>query len=208
MLSIFASNLGANLIPWGADTSILMPKYINIRRGMYISYILALCICPWKILKSSTTFLRFLGGYSVFLGPLVGIAITDYFVIRRGNVYISDLFTSDPKGKYWYTYGVNWRAAAAFLVAVVLPIPGFATLFGQVLPQAWVQIYLIGCVLSSFAYFGLCKIGQFAVEEQEMRFEEVADQQILIDVADRPLSVSEMSLSEIIGPEKMDTVQR
>ncbi|KAK8175561.1 permease for cytosine/purines, uracil, thiamine, allantoin-domain-containing protein [Phyllosticta citrichinensis] len=45
MFSIFGSNLGANVIPWGADTSIILPRLINIRRGMYISYILGLVIC-------------------------------------------------------------------------------------------------------------------------------------------------------------------
>ncbi|KAH8663160.1 permease for cytosine/purines, uracil, thiamine, allantoin-domain-containing protein [Tricladium varicosporioides] len=185
MLSVFASNLGANAIPWGADTSILLPRFINLRRGVYISYVIAICICPWHILKNSATFLRFLGGYSVFLGPLVGISITDYFVVRRGNIFVPDLYSSDRKGRYWGIYGISWRAVVAYLIAVILPIPGFTTLFGQKFPgsDAWLKIYylgwLIGCVLSSIVYFLLSKVGDFCAEEGKMGFEEVADNQLL-----------------------------
>jgi nucleobase:cation symporter-1, NCS1 family len=73
MLSIFASNLGVNLFPFGADVTALAPRWLNIRRGTYLCYVIALLIQPWQILKSSTTFMRFLGGYSIFLAPLVGI---------------------------------------------------------------------------------------------------------------------------------------
>jgi len=116
----------------------------------------------------------------VFLGPLVGITITDYFVVRNGNVWVTDLYTSNPSGRYWYTYGVNWRAIIAFSIAVVLPIPGFSALFGQKLAIEWSRIYsvgwLIGCVLSSVIYFALCTVGNWGIGEEErgMEWEEVA----------------------------------
>jgi len=62
LFSILASNLGANVIPWGADISTYFPRFLNIRRGMFLGYCLAICICPWQILTSATSFLRFLGG--------------------------------------------------------------------------------------------------------------------------------------------------
>ncbi|KAK6077882.1 allantoin transport [Seiridium cupressi] len=176
IFSIIGSNLGANVIPWGADTTILLPRYINIKRGMYISYILGLIICPWRILKSATTFLQFLGGYSIFLGPLVGIFLTDYLVCRKGNIYLRDLYT--PEGRYWYHFGINWRAVIAYLVAVVLPIPGFARTFGEPVPIAWLRVYQVGwlltCTLSSVVYWLLSFVGEFGVEEKKMAFEAIA----------------------------------
>lgn len=183
-----ASNLGVNVIPWGADISTFVPKYLNIKRGMYLSYCIAICINPWKILTSATSFLRFLGGYSIFLGPFVGIALTDYLVVRKGNVYVQELYTSDPKGRYWYSYGVNWRACVAYVVAVVLPIPGFASLFGSNVPGVWLKIYqigwLLGCTLSSVIYFALSFIGDMATEEKTMEFEAEADNVCLGGVED------------------------
>ncbi|KAI9739697.1 MAG: hypothetical protein M1834_006416 [Cirrosporium novae-zelandiae] len=185
MLSTFASNLGVNVIPWGADAMVVCPRFINIKRGMYICYALGMVICPWKILKSATTFLRFLGGYSIFLAPIVGIFITDYYVIRRGNIWTSDLYTPTKGTSYWYHHGISWRAFTAFVIGIVLPIPGFAAEFGHEVPVVWEHIYslgwILGCIISSVAYYGLCQIGggNFAKGERELGFEEAYDLQEL-----------------------------
>jgi NCS1 family nucleobase:cation symporter-1 len=65
-LSIFVSNQAANVVPFGADMTALAPKILDINRGQALSYVLGLCICPWYILASATSFLTFLGGYSIF----------------------------------------------------------------------------------------------------------------------------------------------
>ncbi|KAI0482709.1 permease for cytosine/purines, uracil, thiamine, allantoin-domain-containing protein [Xylariaceae sp. FL0804] len=181
ILSIFGSNMGANVIPWGADTTVLVPRFINIRRGMYLSYVLGIVICPWRILESASSFLQFLGGYSIFLGPFVGIFLTDYLVCRRGNVYVADLYS--PSGRYWYRGGVHWRAAVAYVVAVVLPIPGFAQTFDEPVPVAWLRIYQVGwlltCTLSSVVYWLLCFVGgRVATEEKQLAFEAIAWEQM------------------------------
>ena len=180
LFSIMASNLGVNVIPWGADVSTFFPRFLNIRRGMFIGYCIAICICPWKILTSATSFLRFLGGYSIFLGPFLGIALTDYLVVRKGNVYVEDLYNSNPRGKYWYFHGLNWRAAVAYVISVVLPIPGFVSLFGFSVPMAWLRIYqvgwLLGCTLSSVLYFALSFVKDLTFEERQLGFEAVADE--------------------------------
>ena len=176
MLSVYASNLGVNLFPFGADVSAILPRFLNIRRGMYLCYCLALLIFPWKILKSSTTFLRFLGGYSIFLAPLVGIFITDYFVVRKGNVWAEELFIPKRGAAYFYHGGTNWRCVVAFLVTVVVLVPGFAAQFGHDVGVAWERIYslgwVLGCTISSVVYWCLCQCGDFCKRERAMGFEE------------------------------------
>jgi NCS1 family nucleobase:cation symporter-1 len=183
ILSIYASNLGVNLFPFGADVTAILPRFLNIRRGMYLCYCLGLLIFPWKILKSSTTFLRFLGGYSIFLAPLVGIFITDYFVVRKGNVWTEDLFSPKRGTAYWYHGGTSWRCVAAFLTTVILLIPGFAAQFGHDMGIAWEHIYslgwVLGCTISSVVYWCLCQFGDFCKKERTMRFEESYDIQAM-----------------------------
>jgi NCS1 family nucleobase:cation symporter-1 len=179
MLSIFASCMGVDVFPFGVDACSLFPRWLNIRRGMYLCYAIGLLIFPWKILQSSTTFLRFLGGYSIFLAPLVGIYITDYFVVRRGNIWPNDLYTSEKGGRYYYSHGVNWRNAVAFTVTVVLLVPGFAAQFGHEVGLGWERLYslgwILGCTFSSVIYFGLAMVGDFCKTERAMRFEESYD---------------------------------
>jgi nucleobase:cation symporter-1, NCS1 family len=181
ILSIYASNLGVNLFPFGADVTAICPKYLNIRRGMYLCYTIALVIMPWKILQSATTFMRFLGGYSIFLAPLVGIFITDYFVVRKGNIWARDLFRPVKGAAYFYRGGVNWRTIVAFLITVVVVVPGFAAGFGHDVGIGWKRIYslgwVLGCTISSVCYWALAMIGDFCKEERGMRFEQAYDMQ-------------------------------
>ena len=122
-LFVFANmigDMGANIIPFGADAMTLFPRFLNIRRGMWVGYLLGVCICPWNILANASGFLTFLGGYSIFLGPFLGIFITDYFVVRKGNVYVEDLY--EPKGRYWYKNGLNWRPVVAWIIPVAFVV--------------------------------------------------------------------------------------
>lgn len=126
LLFAFA-NLGTNVagssIPFANDFMALFPKYMNIRRGQYLCAIIGFVICPWKIEKSAETFLAFLNGYTIFLGPIAGILLCDYFVVRRDNGYnVSQLYK--PHGLYWYLDGANLRAMAAFSVGLFPLLPG------------------------------------------------------------------------------------
>lgn len=67
-----ATNVTGNSVPFANDLTGMFPKYINVRRGQFICAILAFAICPWEIEAKATRFLAFLGGYTVFLGPLLG----------------------------------------------------------------------------------------------------------------------------------------
>ena len=114
------TELGANVIPFGADFMSLFPRWLNIRRGMWIAYILGVAICPWQILATATGFLKFLNGYSIFLGPFLGMALTDYLVVRKGNVFVPDLFQEG--GRYWYTAGVAWRPIVTYIFSVAFVV--------------------------------------------------------------------------------------
>lgn len=121
--------------------------------------------------------MNFLGGYSIFQGPVVGVMIIDYFFIRRGNMYMPDTFTLSSKARYFYFHGVNIRAFAAFIIGFLLPLPGFAASFGHTIGIAATHMYQLGWVLSfimgSLSYYLICLIwsvpgddGRYAWEEQ------------------------------------------
>lgn len=83
------------------DIAGLLPKYINIRRGAYVGLIISIALCPWQLLSSAATFISVLSAYSVFLGPMAGIMICDYWVVRRGRVKLSDLYHGREEGVYF-----------------------------------------------------------------------------------------------------------
>ncbi|TID18465.1 hypothetical protein E6O75_ATG06541 [Venturia nashicola] len=118
-------NISANSISAANDLMAFLPKYINIRRGQLLAaFIGSWAFVPWKILASAAKFLAFLGGYTIFLGPMTGILICDYFIVRRGNVSVPDMYNFNGIYKYG-KFGTNWRAFLAFWIGCIPPLPGF-----------------------------------------------------------------------------------
>ncbi|KAL3704121.1 hypothetical protein TMatcc_009811 [Talaromyces marneffei ATCC 18224] len=113
-------------LPFAADVICLAPKYVNIIRGQFICLILAFVIVPW------------------YIPSLVSIMTVDYFLIRRGNLHISEMFTTSRSGRYCYTYGVNWTGVAGFIAGFCLPLPGFIQSFGTVTTNP-AAIYMYKC---------------------------------------------------------------
>jgi len=123
---IFANimtNVTGNSVPFANDFTGLFPKYINIRRGQFLCAVIAFAITPWNLEAKATTFLAFLGAYTLFLGGLTAVILSDYFVLKRGiGINITQVFR--PHGLYWYTWGINWRAFVAFFVGLAPMFPG------------------------------------------------------------------------------------
>lgn len=79
---------------------------------------------PWNIIRNAAGLLAFLSGYSCLMGPLAGVMVCDYYVIKQRKLNIHELYKAH--GIYWYTNGFNWRAFVAFFAAVAPLMPGFA----------------------------------------------------------------------------------
>ncbi|GAD98421.1 krueppel c2h2-type zinc finger protein, putative [Paecilomyces variotii No. 5] len=148
------TSIACNIVPFAADVTCLAPRYINIVRGQFICLIIAFAIVPWRIVSTANGFLSFLNGYSIFQGPVVGVMIVDYFVIRRGNLHLGDMFSQSPLGRYFYMKGVNIVGVAAFIIGFLLPLPGFIASFGtgakvnaaatDMFDLGWILSFLMG----------------------------------------------------------------
>ncbi len=126
-------NIVANFVSPAYDLANLAPKYISFRRGGIISAVLAVAVLPWNLYNSPTAVNYFLGGLGALLGPLFGVIMVDYWLIRRGKVNVPDLYSDDPAGEYAYRHGLNARAVLAFvpaaaISAVLALLPTFKTL--------------------------------------------------------------------------------
>jgi NCS1 family nucleobase:cation symporter-1 len=76
---------------------------------------------PWKLVADPSIYIfDWLIGYSALLGPIAGIMIVDYWVLRRRQLDVPDLFR--PHGRY---AGVNLSAVVALVVGILPNVPGF-----------------------------------------------------------------------------------
>ncbi|CAG8974918.1 hypothetical protein HYALB_00006704 [Hymenoscyphus albidus] len=179
---VLGTNIAANMIPLGSDLAMLLPRYMNMRRGRILGLFLARSMCPWNIYASATTFTRFLSGYGIFMGGLTGVMIADYG-LTRGNLFIEHLYDgkrSNPR--YHYTRGWNIQAYIAYIAGWGIGFPGFCGNLGaNVSPIAKKLGYLSWLLLfnvSIVVYIALCTVfptqSQYSVRQLDLRREEMA----------------------------------
>ncbi|KAI9807843.1 MAG: hypothetical protein M1825_005148 [Sarcosagium campestre] len=145
-LGIFASQLSLcivlNSVAAGMDLAALCPKFINIRRGSYILTVIAVASCPWTYVSTSSIFIKVLSSWSVFLSPMTGIFVSDYFLVRKQQFHLSDLYVGNSTSAYWYTFGLNWRAVVAWAFGLWPLLPGFVrNVQGVSSGNGWDHIY-------------------------------------------------------------------
>ncbi len=149
-----AVNIMANFVAPAFVLSNLAPKYLNFRRAGLISATVAVLILPWNLYNSPLVIVYFLSGLGALLGPLYGVIMVDYWLIRKSQVDVPQLYSEDPNGVYYYSRGVNLRALAAFIPAAMIAIllallPGFAS----VSPFSW----LFGAGIAGLLYLLIAK---------------------------------------------------
>ncbi len=124
LMATLTTNVAANVVSPANDFSNLAPQYINFKRGGLITGILGIVMMPWKLLADPTGYIfTWLIGYSALLGPIAGIILVDYFVVRRTTLDLNALYQRD--GVYQYTHGYNPKAIAALVFGILPNIPGF-----------------------------------------------------------------------------------
>jgi NCS1 family nucleobase:cation symporter-1 len=172
LLVTVAVNIMANFVAPAFVLTNLAPKVLNFRRAGLLSATIAVVILPWHLYNSPSVIVYFLGGLGALLGPLYGIMVTDYYLVRRGRVNLPELYSESPEGAYHYRGGVNLRAVAAFipasLIAILLAlVPAFET-------------------LSQFSWFfgaGLGGLIHYAMAKRSARYQDVSGESIAVDAA-------------------------
>ena len=142
-IATLSTNIAANVVSPANDFANLAPRLISFKTGSVITGILGIVIMPWKLLGSADTYIfEWLVGYSALLGPISGIMIADYWIVRGKELDVPDLYRAN--GRY---AGVNWRAMAALALGIAPNVPGFLgavkvlkgepTMWDAIYPYAW-----------------------------------------------------------------------
>ena len=135
LLAQLTTNMAANVVSPANDFSSLAPRRVSYVTGGLITAVIGIVMMPWRLYADAAAYIfTWLIGYSSLMGAIGGILIADYWVLRRKELSLGDLFALH--GRYSYGNGVNLRAIAVLVVAVLPVVPGFlraaATPGGQV----------------------------------------------------------------------------
>ena len=147
-------NIVANFVSPCYDLSNAFPKHIDFKRGGLITAVLAVVVTPWNIYSSPVAINYFLGGLGALLGPLFGIIVVDYYLVKRGRIVVDDLYREGTSSSYWYEGGLNQKALWAFLPAAAISlVVALLPTFGTIAPFSW----FVGAGIASVVYWAITK---------------------------------------------------
>ncbi|TLD35488.1 NCS1 nucleoside transporter family [Venturia nashicola] len=157
VLAQLGSNISANCVSAANDLNAMFPSYVDLRRGSFIiAFVGAWALTPWNILSSASALLNFMDGYIIWLAPITGVLLADYYVVHRQTYDVEEMYI--PGGKYQYNkYGTNWRAVAAWLAGCVPLIGGFAAAVNSSVSVSTgaIHLYKLGYLYGFFSSFVL-----------------------------------------------------
>ncbi len=125
---IFATvgiNIVANFVAPAFDFSNVAPQKISFKVGGFIAAFGSVLLTPWNLFNNPEVIHYTVDVLAAMIGPLYGIIIVDYFLIKKGEIDIPSLYTESPQGTYWYENGINKKSVYALVIAGALAI--FAT---------------------------------------------------------------------------------
>ena len=170
-IATLATNIAANVVSPANDFANLAPRKISFRTGGFITGTIGLLMMPWKLVADPSGYIfTWLVGYSALLGPIAGILIADYFVIRRCKLDPDDLYRTD--GIYRYHSGFSYSGIGALILAVLPNLPGFLVqvkwLDGALVPDflegLYQQAWFVGFGLAFVLYLAFRKLSPVAIK--------------------------------------------
>lgn len=119
LVATITTNVAANVVAPANGFANLWPRRIDFARGGVITGILGVLIMPWRLLENGDRYIGWLIAYSALLGPIAGIFIADYWLVRRARLALADLYDSHGRYGRW-----NWRALVALAAGVAIALAG------------------------------------------------------------------------------------
>lgn len=155
IIATLSTNTAANIVSPTNDFQNIAPRKINHFKAVLITGLVGILMMGWELLRKlgaiesdvsvESLYSNWLLGYSSLLGPIAGIMVVDYFIIRKQNLDLPALYHGNGEYPTW-----NWKGFAAFLIPVAL------TIFSQATGQLnWFYDYgwFTGSILGGLIYF-------------------------------------------------------
>ncbi len=153
-VATLSTNIAANVVSPANALIALAPRWVGFRLGGLITGLVGIAMLPWKLIEDPSGYIFiWLGGIGTLLGPVTGILVADYFLLRRTELHLDDLYRHD--GRYRYVSGFNPVAIGVFVLGVLPSLPGFfsllvgvevPSLFHSIYDQAWFVGFFTGLV--------------------------------------------------------------
>ena len=126
VIATLSTNTAANIVSPTNDFQNIAPRLIGRSRAVWLTGFIGLALMGHELLKKlgwivsdlslESVYSNWLLGYSSLLGPIAGIMVVDYFLIRRQKLDLAGLYRDDVYPAW------NWAGFAAFALPVALTV--------------------------------------------------------------------------------------
>src|SRR5439155_227939 len=159
VVATLAVNIAANVVSPANDFANALPRWISFKTGGLIAGLIGVAMQPWRLLADPKGYIfAWLVGYSGGLGSIAGVLIADYWIVRRGDLNLADLYL--PNGEYR-----GWSAPA-----VIATLVGCALAWGGLVVPALRPLYdyawFVGFFAAGFLYVAMMRGTRRAVRAE------------------------------------------
>jgi NCS1 family nucleobase:cation symporter-1 len=170
LIATLNTNVAANVVSPSNDFSNLNPRLISFRTGGLITGVIGMLMMPWKLMGDFSAYIfGWLVGYSGLLGPIAGVMIADYFLVRHAQLNVDDLYRRG--GIYEYSGGFNPKALWALAAGIFVALVG---LFVPPLYFVYKYAWFVGFFVSGALYCALMSRAGGNVWQQQPKPQSVA----------------------------------
>lgn len=163
ILATLTTNVAANIVAPARAVENLFPRRLTFGMGAIITGVFALLMQPWYLLENFSNYIfLWLGNYGALLGPIDGIAIADYWLVRKQRIHLVELY--QMTGRYTYKGGFNQKAIWALVIGIAVP---FISKYIPGLTIIWDNSWTVGLLVSLFFYTWFMKQDGSALSASE-----------------------------------------
>lgn len=131
-IAIIIGELFAFLAPFSTDVTANIPALLNILTStlrLNIKWaaigtgVIGFLLAPWWAVENGPEIVNYViafsANYGIILGPIAGIMLADYYIVRKRHYDLQKLYTYGPEG-YWYKNGYSISGILSYLITVVV----------------------------------------------------------------------------------------
>jgi len=151
IIASISTNLVANFIPSQYSLINLMPSKLSLKSASYIISIIGFIIGAfWLTLLSQIGILSFIDTFGSFFGPLLGVIVIDYYLIKKSSLSNKDLYSAESESVYYYSNGWHIKALYSVILGFIFSA---STIWNINLMFLQSYAWIIGAFVSSLVYY-------------------------------------------------------
>ena len=151
ILASASTNLVANFIPSQYSLINSLPNKLDLQSASYIIALISFFVgIFWLTLLSQIGILSFVDTLGGFLGPIFGLMVTDYYLIKKQHIDNKDIYSTEPEGIYFYSSGWHLKAIYSLLIGLIFSA---STIWNGNLMFLQSISWIIGATISSVIYY-------------------------------------------------------